>query len=918
MKVPKLFPKVFAAALSIIVVIGSALIYIPPPVSANANQAQAFTDVRQTDYFFEAIKDLSSRGILTGYEDGSFRPNQPVTRGQAAKILALTLGLDTKNVENPRFKDVKKTDWFYGYVAALAQEGIMEGYGNTFKPQEALTRAQIAKVLSKGFDLGEENLKMNPFIDVKKSDWYSNYLPALITNKITLGKTAVTFDPNGKVTRGQMAAFVKRSEGIIRSEIVNITEDSIELAKGTFALSPSLKQWLNSSQLSILKGANITAKTKNSTIEKITSLAITVSGVSNEEPVVFDGNEGILEGNLIINGDYVLLKNFRITGNLEANWKIENSISLEGVKVEGDTIIPDTLGQVNGWVYIGEPVSNALLTVYDMDGKQILKTDTPATNDQGAFLNGVIKNLPANFRMVAEGGSLGGSDFSGRLMADVQDFDPNVDTIYLNGVTTMVSSYLDQNPGATVDEATIVVKRFLEIPESVDVASEMLLSGQYFNCEQFLREASDNGGINQYIDKLLTELKNGATHPFQEPLPPEGAGSWLAETLAEGAVSYVGGELMGWGLSKAGINFGEEDHTAEELAKIQNGMAEMKDEMSKMSVQLDAINDRLDNITKQLKEMLKEISHKIELNEYGTRVGQLNNLISSTDSIQRDLTNFVINTPSNPEVQKQNLINRIERNIVDQGDVIHNQLVGLGGQKPLITMWREIVYEDRFLTSEDYDLVESQYEYFRQYQEYVLLLQVEYYHAIEGKDGENAKLIKDLVGRYEEHMAQQEALLSQPIEKNIVVDSKWDWMFYSDNIELGNTFTLNGKTKEEVSKYMSDLANSNYAGFNDWKPLDSDSFGALTEAHILNKAPWNWSEFLVNQGWPGTKIDGTTVPFYDFDFGKGNLRYFSNTSYRFGGIFDYPETGLKNAGGSLILVYREITPKDYGYSHLKN
>ena len=576
---------------------------------------------------------------------------------------------------------------------------------------------------------------------------------------------------------------------------------------------------------------------------------------------------------------------------------------------------------LSGWVYASEPVSCAALSVYDTSGKQILKVQSLTANEQGAIFIGIKTKLPSNFRIVAEGGTQYDSEFGAKLSADVREYNAESNTIYINPVTTIVSTYLDKYSEATLAEASATVKKFLEIPESIDLPSGTQLSSEYFNNAQFMTEASENGGINPFIEKLLTEIEAGGTHPFKESLLLQGgAASGIATALAKGAASYVGGELMGWGLDKAGISFGEEDHTAEDLAEIKEGMAEMKTEITEMSIKLDVISSKLDNIVSQLKDMLNQITHQQALSDYGNRVLQLNDLISSIYSIRRDLNNFIMNPPANPETMRKSLINRIESKIIDNADVIHNQLVGLAGEKPLITLWREIVYENRYLDSDDYNKVKSQYEFFRNYQDAILLLQVEYYHATEGETGQNAAIIMDCIDRYKTHLEQQEALLVNPIEENTVVDTKWDGMYYSENIELGKpggSYTLEDKTKDQVTTYMSELADINYSGFDDWKTLDYDSIGALIENHIYNRAPWSWSEHMVNQGWPGVKVTGVTViPFYK-PTKNDNFVFMLNDNSHFHDIFDFTNAGLKNADFSMIMVYRKVKAKDYGYEHLQ-
>lgn len=795
MKHLKLFKKILVNTLSLALTLAC----ITPAVNA----ADITATVQSSDYSFTA-EDLTSKEITTGYEDSILQPDQPVTREEAAKTISLALGLDTAHVKNPGFNDVKESDYFYAYIAALSSEGVLEGHDDgSFKPKDTLTRAQTAKLLSKSFKLGEEKLADNPFNDVKESDWFSIYLPALIINKIIPERTADTYDPNGIVTRAQMAEFIQKCRSISRP--------------------------------------------------------------------------------------------------------------------------------LNGFVYAGAPVSDAVLSVYDTQGNKILSADDLTTDEQGSIFKAALKDHPSDFRIVAEGGTLYGEALAAKLSSDIRGFNPYSDTIYINPATTIVSAYLDKYPRASLSEAELAVKNFLEVPEWVELASGTQLSNEYFSNDQFLSEAGENGGINPFIEKLLTEMDAQKTHHFQtSSLLQGGAASWLAQTLAEGAVSYVGGELMGWGLAKAGINFGDEDHTAEQLANIETGMADMKSQLTEMSIQLDAISSKLNNIVNQLNDMLKQLSHKLALNEYGTRVGQLNSLISSVDSIQSDLKNFVNNTPSNPEQQRQNLINRIEHNIIDQSDVIHNQLVGIGGQKSLITLWREIVYENCYLDWDDYNKVKAQYDYFRQYQDSILLLQVDYYHAIEGKTGDNAAIIMDCIARYEEHIAQQVALLALPIEKYTVVDTKWDGMYYSEDIEFekkDSAHMMVGQTKDQVSSYMADFSSSTHAGLDDWEILENVSTGLLFINHKLDRDPVIWSEFMISQGWPVKKVIDATgkditkvryypviIPFYRQD----TLVYLLNDGSHFQTIRDYPQAGLKDPGFFMIMAYRHVTAQDYGYSHLKN
>ncbi|MEK4426695.1 GLUG motif-containing protein [Solibacillus sp. FSL K6-1523] len=183
------------------------------PVSA---QATTFSDVPESAYYYDAVHELAARGIVAGFGDQTFKPNAAITRGQLAKIMAGILGLDTQNVVNPGFTDVPPSNAYYGAIAALAQAGIINGYEDqTFRANEPLQRNHLAKILVEAFHLLSPKGATMPLTDVHKD--YADYILALYTNGITTGQTATEFDGTSHVTRGQLAVFVVRAEEVVQS-----------------------------------------------------------------------------------------------------------------------------------------------------------------------------------------------------------------------------------------------------------------------------------------------------------------------------------------------------------------------------------------------------------------------------------------------------------------------------------------------------------------------------------------------------------------------------------------------------------------------------------------------------------------------------------------------------------------------------
>lgn len=182
------------------------------PIHAKTVQ---FKDVHSDSYYYEAIMKLSKEGILTGFSDGTFKPEQTVTRAQTAIVLAKLFQLELTDVSHPIFTDVPASHPYYKEIMAVAKAGIMKGNANkTFKPDSYLTRAEMAQVLVEAFKLNKQKSSSSVFKDVKANQWYSDSVLTLVNYGITSGITPTTFGPNLHLTRGQLAVFIVRAENI--------------------------------------------------------------------------------------------------------------------------------------------------------------------------------------------------------------------------------------------------------------------------------------------------------------------------------------------------------------------------------------------------------------------------------------------------------------------------------------------------------------------------------------------------------------------------------------------------------------------------------------------------------------------------------------------------------------------------------
>lgn len=189
---------------------------------APADAAVPFKDLENAGDHYTAIDELYNLGIIEGRTSTLFAPYEATTREELALFIANALGLDTKNVKDPGFKDVPKNSKYYGAITALNKEGIIKGYSDeTFKPKNPVTRAQVAKMLVLAFELELAETSTTKFKDVNiiKDADTRRYIETLVQHDITKGTSATTFSPNEHVKRAQLATFLKRAKDYATSDL---------------------------------------------------------------------------------------------------------------------------------------------------------------------------------------------------------------------------------------------------------------------------------------------------------------------------------------------------------------------------------------------------------------------------------------------------------------------------------------------------------------------------------------------------------------------------------------------------------------------------------------------------------------------------------------------------------------------------
>lgn len=161
------------------------------------------------------IELLASKLVIKGTSDTTFGPNNHITRAEFAALLVRSLGL--KEEASTRFTDVSANNWFAGTAGASAQAGLIEGFeDSTFRPNERITREQMAAMITRAMEVAGKSAavdlkQLDKFTDSKSlSAWSKDAVAVAVSAGIVNGVTDKEFVPAAPATRAEAAVMLKR------------------------------------------------------------------------------------------------------------------------------------------------------------------------------------------------------------------------------------------------------------------------------------------------------------------------------------------------------------------------------------------------------------------------------------------------------------------------------------------------------------------------------------------------------------------------------------------------------------------------------------------------------------------------------------------------------------------------------------
>lgn len=180
--------------------------------SAGYASQKNFTDVKETDWYYNTLVSIVEKGIIDGYPDGTFKPQNNITKAEFTKVIIAAL--ETEIVEGNSFVDTNE-HWAKDIINTVVENQIIDRleYGDNFNPDKNITRVEMAKMIVRALGLDEEAKKkqgeITSFLDdlaITNAD--KGYVIIAAENEVIKGYQDRTFKPDGEATRAEAAQML--------------------------------------------------------------------------------------------------------------------------------------------------------------------------------------------------------------------------------------------------------------------------------------------------------------------------------------------------------------------------------------------------------------------------------------------------------------------------------------------------------------------------------------------------------------------------------------------------------------------------------------------------------------------------------------------------------------------------------------
>ncbi|PFZ32059.1 S-layer protein, partial [Bacillus wiedmannii] len=470
------------------------------PVAA---AGKSFPDVQPGSWSAEYIDYLVAKKAIEGKPDGTFAPTEAIDRASAAKIMAITLGLEVKEGAKPSFKDAQDS-WAAKYIAAVEKAGVIQGdETGKFNPNNQINRASMATMIVKAYKLDS---KVSGELETKFPDliphWGKNAANILVALGITNG-TGNGWEPDKSVTRAEAAKFIaktdkefgKEAATVESAKAVTTQKVEVKFSKAVEKLTKEDVKVANKTNNDkvLVKDVKLSDDKKSATVELYSNLAakqtytVDVNKVGKAEVTV-----GSLEAKTIEMADQTVVAG--VDSELKYTVKDENGtevVSPAGIEFVSPAKITD------GKIKLEKGTSTTVKAIYKKDGKVVAESKEVKVSAEGTAVASI-----SNWTVAADKADFTSKDFKQNTKVyegDNVSVQVELKDQFNNVVKNVQAEYESLNTEvAVVDKATgkVTVLAAGKAPVKVTVKDE--------NGKELVSKTVE---IEAFAQKALKEIK---------------------------------------------------------------------------------------------------------------------------------------------------------------------------------------------------------------------------------------------------------------------------------------------------------------------------------------------------------------------------------------------------------------------------
>lgn len=195
-----------------------------------------FTDVADNHKNIEAIAFMKNKGIISGYSDGTFKPDNPVNRAELMKIVINSnpLDFDAEKYNITCFSDVVKGEWYTPYICYAKDKEWISGYKDgTFAPSKTVNKVEALKIIMNAYGFYRpDSVDESSIADVAASDWFAPFTERAYQLGLIDLDDSGNFYPGNDVTRAEVSQLIYNMIVLAKEDIAAVSGEVSRVVSG--------------------------------------------------------------------------------------------------------------------------------------------------------------------------------------------------------------------------------------------------------------------------------------------------------------------------------------------------------------------------------------------------------------------------------------------------------------------------------------------------------------------------------------------------------------------------------------------------------------------------------------------------------------------------------------------------------------